>query len=277
MNDISVITLTYNSEKYLNQCLDSIFLAFKELDSSISFEHIVCDGGSKDKTLEIVTSHPLKSVVLKSPVCGLYQSLDYAVKMANGKYLAYVHSDDFVSKFYFKSLIETILKNTQKNLSDSQQLVYPCSDIAFVDSESKVLWYRSQPKIIAQLQKKMNLVLHPNCLFDRSLELMFPYSQNNLNDADLDWKHINTLIENNVKFKRVANSYYFFRIHPKSTTVKEIQSSKTNTSARKLSLHHLKQISIVKLMARIYLYCHETQKFKRILQRIFLGKSSWSA
>lgn len=268
---LSVITLTYNSQRYLNECLDSIFIALQELDSSITFEHIVCDGGSDDKTIDIVTSHPLKSVLLKSPVSGLYPSLDYAIKMAKGKYISYVHSDDFVSNSFFQSLMKAI---SDSDGNSSKERIYPCTDVAFVDSESNILWYRRQPKIIKVFQKKVNLLFHPNCLFERDIELLFPYSENNLNEANLDWKHINMIIDNNIKFQRVTKSYYFFRIHFNSTTVKKIKFDSEN---RVGSIHKkLANIDLIELVARIYLYCHETQKIKRILQRFIMNKFSWN-
>jgi glycosyltransferase len=44
----SLITATYNSEKNISTCLQSVVgQSFKNI------EHIVIDGGSKDRTLEI--------------------------------------------------------------------------------------------------------------------------------------------------------------------------------------------------------------------------------
>jgi len=55
--DISVCIPTYNSTKTLRICLDSIFRqAFKPK------EVLVCDGGSTDRTLEILKEYPVKIV-----------------------------------------------------------------------------------------------------------------------------------------------------------------------------------------------------------------------
>jgi hypothetical protein len=45
---ISLITVVYNGEKYLQETLNIA------RQSYLNFEHIVADGGSKDKTLEIM-------------------------------------------------------------------------------------------------------------------------------------------------------------------------------------------------------------------------------
>ena len=49
---ISVITPTYNSEEYLEECIKGMMSqTYRE------FEHIIVDGGSKDGTLEIIKKY----------------------------------------------------------------------------------------------------------------------------------------------------------------------------------------------------------------------------
>ena len=52
---ISIITVTLNSEKTLRDTLNSVFSqTYKNV------EHIIVDGGSKDKTLSILKRYPNK-------------------------------------------------------------------------------------------------------------------------------------------------------------------------------------------------------------------------
>jgi len=53
--DISVCIATYNSEKTLRACLDSIFRQTVKPK-----EVLVCDGGSTDRTLEVLKEYPVK-------------------------------------------------------------------------------------------------------------------------------------------------------------------------------------------------------------------------
>ena len=46
---ISVITVVYNNENYLQECFDSV-----QSQNFKNFEHIVIDGGSTDKTIDII-------------------------------------------------------------------------------------------------------------------------------------------------------------------------------------------------------------------------------
>jgi glycosyltransferase involved in cell wall biosynthesis len=49
---ISIITVTYNAEKYLSDCIDSVLK-----QDYHNIEHIIVDGGSTDGTLEIIRSY----------------------------------------------------------------------------------------------------------------------------------------------------------------------------------------------------------------------------
>ena len=46
---ITVITAVYNSDKYLEECLNSLYS-----QKSKNFEHIVVDGGSNENTIQIL-------------------------------------------------------------------------------------------------------------------------------------------------------------------------------------------------------------------------------
>ena len=52
---ISIITTVKNGEKHLEECFESL-----QNQSYKHFEHIVIDGGSTDRTLEIINNHKSK-------------------------------------------------------------------------------------------------------------------------------------------------------------------------------------------------------------------------
>ncbi len=68
---ISLITATYNSKKNISNCLQSV-----TRQSYKNIEHLVIDGGSTDKTLEIVKSFPSVSKTVSEPDKGIYDALD---------------------------------------------------------------------------------------------------------------------------------------------------------------------------------------------------------
>ena len=60
--NISVIVVTYNEEKNIGKCLDSIFRLLD--NSNHDFEVILVDSCSKDKTIEMVRNYDIKKISL---------------------------------------------------------------------------------------------------------------------------------------------------------------------------------------------------------------------
>jgi cellulose synthase/poly-beta-1,6-N-acetylglucosamine synthase-like glycosyltransferase len=52
---ITIITVVLNNDKYLNECLDSL-----HVQNYSNYEHIIIDGGSTDRTIDI-----LKKIMIK--------------------------------------------------------------------------------------------------------------------------------------------------------------------------------------------------------------------
>ncbi|MBR3628081.1 MAG: glycosyltransferase family 2 protein [Elusimicrobia bacterium] len=103
MPKISVIVPTYNVEKYLSQCLDSILnQTFKD------FECICINDGSTDNSLSILQKYASKDnriKIINQENKGLSGARNAALKIVTGKYITFVDSDDFVSSDYLEKLI----------------------------------------------------------------------------------------------------------------------------------------------------------------------------
>lgn len=87
---ISIITVAYNSSATIGRTLESL-----RQQTNKNFESIIIDGGSADKTMEIVKSY--SDVVTKSiseKDNGIYDAMNKGIEMAEGKYLAFLNSDD---------------------------------------------------------------------------------------------------------------------------------------------------------------------------------------
>lgn len=87
---ITVIIPSYNAEKYIAGCLESIF----NLDF-LSIEIIVMDGGSTDKTLEILSQYNNNILRWKSePDLGIYDAMNKGISIASGRWLYFMGADD---------------------------------------------------------------------------------------------------------------------------------------------------------------------------------------
>ena len=93
---ISIITCTYNSEKFLQKALESI-----ENQTYKNIEHVINDSYSNDGTLEIIQAYINRNKYkydikfLQSEPKGVGNALNIATQMATGDIIHYLHSDDY--------------------------------------------------------------------------------------------------------------------------------------------------------------------------------------
>lgn len=101
---LSIIVPVYNVEKYLRKCLDSIF------DQTIdNFEVICVNDGSTDSSAYILDEYAKKHgnmIVFNQENGGLSMARNSGMKLATGKYIGFVDSDDFVDPNMFLSMVE---------------------------------------------------------------------------------------------------------------------------------------------------------------------------
>lgn len=98
---ISIITPTYNSAEYLEDCIKSIMAqTYRE------YEHIIVDGGSTDDTLNIIKKYegkyPVKWISEKDN--GMYDAISKGFRMARGDIFCWLNSDDM----YMPWTLETV-------------------------------------------------------------------------------------------------------------------------------------------------------------------------
>ena len=107
--DISIIVPIYNVEQYLKECLDS--LAAQKLET---IEILLVNDGTKDNSgkiaKEYVAKWPEKFRYFVKENGGLSDARNYALPYVNGKYVAFVDSDDYVEANMFSELWNAALK-----------------------------------------------------------------------------------------------------------------------------------------------------------------------
>ncbi len=108
---VSIITSCYNSESYIRSAIEAVLN-----QDYADIEYLVIDGGSKDSTMDIVRSYePEFAGRLKwisEPDNGLYDALNKGLKMATGKIVGLLNSDDFFTNNRIISQIVDEFRNT---------------------------------------------------------------------------------------------------------------------------------------------------------------------
>lgn len=87
---ISIVTATWNCEKTINDCLQSV-----ASQSWVHREHVVIDGASRDGTVALLELHRSQlAVLLSEPDKGIYDALNKGIARCSGDVIGFLHADD---------------------------------------------------------------------------------------------------------------------------------------------------------------------------------------
>lgn len=98
INDlVSIITPAYNSSEYIREAIESVIAQTYK-----NWEMIIVDDASQDNTYEILNNYANKDKRIK-PIfleknCGAAYARNKAIECAQGRYIAFLDSDDLWKK-----------------------------------------------------------------------------------------------------------------------------------------------------------------------------------
>lgn len=106
---VSVIIPVYNSEKYIEKCLDSVLNQTYK-----NFEIIVINDGSKDNSKEILEkyakNYPNIIRHIEQENKGVAKTRNYGIQIAEGKYIAFIDNDDYIDNNYLETFVNAAKK-----------------------------------------------------------------------------------------------------------------------------------------------------------------------
>ncbi len=158
MIKFSVIIPCYNMEKYIGRTLDNVLQQTYQ-----SFEVVVVDDGSTDKTLEIIRDYQAKDervkIYAKKQNQGLSAARNTGIKNSTGEYVLFLDGDDAVKETLFERALQIFAHEQIDMFSFGYQIVE--------EKTNRILKKRSQPKydnknfsgrefMILYLQKKIS-------------------------------------------------------------------------------------------------------------------------
>lgn len=176
---VSLITVTYNSDKTLRDTINSVLAQTYE-----DIEYIVVDGLSKDKTVDIIREYEPQFVGrmkwISEKDSGLYDAMNKGIRMATGDVVGILNSDDF---FTSKDVIEKVVAGFTKDTD----AVY--GDIHFVnpDNLQRCVRYYSSRIFKRSLMKMGFIPAHPSFYCRKECFEKFGYYKTNYKiAADFD-------------------------------------------------------------------------------------------
>ena len=111
---VSIITPTYNAQNDIESCILSV-----ANQSYKNIEHIIIDGLSTDKTLEIVKKYAKKYShikIISERDKGIYDAMNKGIDLSSGSWIYFLGSDDLL--FRDNVLEDVFAKNDDHNLFD---------------------------------------------------------------------------------------------------------------------------------------------------------------
>lgn len=104
---ISVVTIVFNGDKYLQETIDSV-----AKQDYKNYEYIIIDGGSIDKTIEIIKSNSDKvDRWISEPDRGISDAFNKGINLARGKVVSFINADDYYEN-------DKVLSSLVENLPD---------------------------------------------------------------------------------------------------------------------------------------------------------------
>ncbi|HIF9375650.1 TPA: glycosyltransferase family 2 protein [Photobacterium damselae] len=202
---VSIITVCYNSEKTIEDTIKSIAeQTYKNI------EYIIIDGGSKDKTNDIVNKHKnIFSIHLSEPDNGLYDAMNKGIKLATGDLIGILNSDDIL---YDKNVIENIVLN----IGDYDGIY---ADVGFYDQDLvKKTRHYSSDNFVKEKFSRGFMPAHPSFYVRKEhYKTVGDYNLNYKIAADFDML-LRLFNLSNVKFKYLNQEVVKMRIGGVSTS-----------------------------------------------------------
>ena len=165
---ISVITAVYNGEKHIEGTIRSVINQTYD-----NFEYVIVDGGSTDRTIEIVKKYEDRiDRWISEKDDGIYDAMNKGVRLSRGEWLYFLGSDDI-----FRD--DKVLEGIKNYLKDNLAVVF--GRIEYEDGEkvvSRLNWNTWLHNTIHHQSAFYNSSLHDNWEYDTRLKLISDYELN---------------------------------------------------------------------------------------------------
>lgn len=206
---LSFIVPVYNTEKYLNECLNSLIT---QNIPSKEYEIICVNDGSTDGSLQILQQFEENNTnvtIIDKANEGVSVARNIGLSSAKGDYIWFVDSDDLIQSNILMKLKNATAEctadifdfgayNFEEDLSDSEKLAYSRNELPVTSYANTVFITRSL--------FKNEFLSRNNIIFDTALS----YSEDSI--------FVCECLLNNPETRKINKPYYLFRNRTNSAT-----------------------------------------------------------
>ena len=131
---LSIITICYNSQSSIVKTIESI-----KNQTINNLEYIIIDGGSSDRTIDIIKNYKIVDSFISEKDNGIYDAFNKGIKNATGDIIGFLNSDDI---FHNENSLKTILDS----FDDDTDCVF--GDLVYTNdkNQTKRIWRGSPYK-----------------------------------------------------------------------------------------------------------------------------------
>ena len=173
MELISVIVPVYNVESYVAECIESI-----QNQTYMNLEIILVDDGSKDMSGDICDQYAAydeRIKVIHQENGGLSAARNTGIEAANGDYISFVDSDDYIGLTLFEDMLQLLKRDMILDIIEftafrdkSGDIIEGCNDGSFRNLSVKRMRLRLAMHdcfVAAMESSYINAVLSAMCGF----------------------------------------------------------------------------------------------------------------
>ncbi|MED3746821.1 glycosyltransferase family 2 protein [Geobacillus stearothermophilus] len=231
--EVSIVTLTWNSEDYIEQMLGSLINKLR--GEGIEYEIFVIDNGSTDKTLEILKRiQKSEKRLFYIPLCknlGTTFSRNIGLKLCTKEYVLIVDSDTDFSETSFVELINSFNEiNSERIGVVHPQLVHPTGEVQnsalkFPNFKNKLKRFLGKEDVYYDLNKiqKIDYGISAAWLLRKKIFDEIGYLDEKIFYAPEDAEYCKRLWENNYEvwyYPKVKIIHYYQRLTKKKKFTK---------------------------------------------------------
>lgn len=203
---ISVLTVTYNAEQYIEKAIESVLQ-----QNYNNWEHIIMDGGSTDGTLDLIKKY--NHIIWKSEKDkGQSDAMNKAFELSTGDVIVYLNADDFFEPNVFNQVIQAFENDKYDMVVGNGKFV--------VNGVTQNEWHAETEYLKCLLHFKYTFPLNPVSYFYKRAVQQQIGGFNLCNKYTMDYEFLLHALKR-FKVKKIEKSlgYYAFDGTNKTSTV----------------------------------------------------------